>query len=339
MRTRPLGASGISASIVAFGAWAVGGWRWGGSDDQTSIDAIRAALDAGINFIDTAPAYGFGHGEEVVGKAIQGRRDKVVIATKCGLSWNTTKGNLFFVSDEKGKNEAGQYRIHKSLDPELVRADLEGSLRRLGTDHIDLYLPHWQDVTTPIEDTMALLLDFKKEGKIRAIGTCNAKVEDLERYRSKGALVADQERYSMFDRGLEQSQLPWCRKNNVAILAYSPLHHGLLTGKISPDRKYNDGDLRNGHPSFTPENLRKVGSLMDRFKPLAERRGLTISQLVIAWTLAQPGLTHALVGARTPQQAVENAKAGTVELTGDELGEIDAALASQTAADPASQKR
>jgi len=124
MKTRPLGSSGIPASVVAFGAWAVGGWRWGGSDDRTSIDAIRAGIDAGINFIDTAPAYGFGHGEEVVGKAIQGRRHKVVIATKCGLSWNTSKGTLFFVSDEKGRNDAGQYRIHKTLDPDLVRADL-----------------------------------------------------------------------------------------------------------------------------------------------------------------------------------------------------------------------
>jgi len=326
MRTRPLGSSGIQASVVAFGAWAVGGWRWGGSDDRTSIDAIRAALDAGINFIDTAPAYGFGHGEEIVGKAIQGRRDKVVIATKCGLAWNTTKGSLFFVSDEKGKNEAGQYRIHKCLDPDIVRADLEGSLKRLGTDHVDLYLTHWQDPAVPIEDTMALLLDFKKQGKIRAIGACNAKVEEMERYRSKGAFDADQERYSMVDRGLEQAQLPWCRKNNVAVLAYSPLHHGLLSGKIAPDRVFKEGDLRRGHASFTPEHLRKTGLLLDRIQPIADARGLTISQLVIAWTVSQPGLTHALVGARTPQQAVENAKAGTVELSADELATITSAL-------------
>ncbi|HVE38851.1 MAG TPA: aldo/keto reductase [Planctomycetota bacterium] len=327
MKTRPLGASGIQASTVAFGAWALGGWRWGGSDDKTSIEALHAGIDAGINFIDTAPAYGFGHGEEVVGKAIRGRRDRVVIATKCGLSWNTSKGTLFFVSDEKGRNDAGQYRIHKTLDPDIVRADLEASLRRLGTDHVDLYLTHWQDVTIPIEDTMALLLDLKKQGKIRAIGACNAKVEDLERYRSKGPLDADQERYSMLDRGLEQGQLPWCRKNTVAVLAYSPLHHGLLTGKITPEREFKEGDLRRGHASFTPESLKKTGLLLDRMRPIAERRGLTISQLVIAWTLAQPGLTHALVGARTPQQALENARAGDVTLDPGELESIGAALA------------
>lgn len=327
MRTRPLGSSGIQASVVAFGAWAVGGWRWGGSDDQQSIAAIRAALDAGITFIDTAPAYGFGHGEDVVGRAIQGRRDKVVIATKCGLAWNTTKGTLFFVSDEKGKNEAGQYRIQKTLDPDIVRKDLEGSLRRLRTDYIDLYLTHWQDVTIPIEDTMALLLDLKKQGKIRAIGACNAKVEEMERYRSKGPFDADQERYSMVDRSLEQAQLPWCRKNNVAVLAYSPLHHGLLSGKIAPDRQFKEGDLRRGHASFTPDNLKKTGVLLDKIKPIADARSLTISQTVVAWTLAQPGLTHALVGARTPAQAVENAKVGDVVLTADELNAISSALA------------
>jgi aryl-alcohol dehydrogenase-like predicted oxidoreductase len=329
MRTRPLGSSGIQASVVAFGAWAVGGWRWGGSDDAVSIEAIRAALDAGINFIDTAPAYGFGHGEEVVGKAIEGRRDKVVLATKCGLAWNTTKGTLFFVSDDKGRNDAGQYRIHKTLDPEQVRSDLEGSLRRLKTDYIDLYLTHWQDVTIPIEDTMEMLLGLKKQGKIRAIGACNAKVPDLERYRSKGAIDADQERYSMLDRDLEKEQLPWCGKNNVAVLAYSPLHHGLLSGKISPDREFKEGDLRRGHASFTPENLRRTGALLDKIRPVAERRGLTIGQAVIAWTLAQPGLTHALVGARTKQQAVENAAAGDVVLGADELAAISGALATK----------
>jgi len=327
MKTRPLGSSGIPASVVAFGAWALGGWRWGGSDDKVSVEALRAGLDAGINFIDTAPAYGFGHGEEVVGQAIQGRRDKVVLATKCGLAWNTTKGTLFFVSDEKGRNDAGQYRIHKTLDPDQVRTDLEGSLRRLRTDYIDLYLTHWQDATIPIEDTMEMLLGLKQQGKIRAIGACNAKVADLERYRSKGAIDADQERYSMLDRDLEKEQLPWCRKNKVAVLAYSPLHHGLLTGRIAPDREFKEGDLRRGHASFTPENLRKTGVLLDRIKPIADRHGLTISQLVIAWTVAQPGLTHALVGARTAPQAIENAKAGDVELTPAELESISSALA------------
>lgn len=326
MKTRPLGSSGIQASAVAFGAWALGGWRWGGSDDQVSIDALHAGFDAGINFVDTAPAYGFGRGEEVLGKAIRGRRDKVVLATKCGLAWNTTRGTLFFISDDKGRNEAGPYRIHKTLHPDQVRSDLEGSLKRLGTDHVDLYLTHWQDATIPIEDTMALLLDLKRQGKIRAIGACNAKVPDLERYRSRGDLDAAQERYNMLDRGLEADRLPWCRRNNVAVLAYSPLCHGLLTGRIAPDRQFKEGDLRRDNPWFTPENFRKAGDLIERIRPVADRHRLTMSQLVIAWTIAQPGLTHALAGARTPQQAIENAKAGSVDLSPEDLATIASAL-------------
>lgn len=319
MKKRPLGTSDLEASVIAFGAWALGGWRWGGSDDQASIDALRAGLDSGINFIDTAPAYGFGHGEEVVGKAIQGRRSQVILATKCGLSWNTSKGTLLFISDEKGRNEAGQYRIHKTLDPDLVRSDLEGSLRRLRTDYIDLYLTHWQDTTTRIEDTMALLLDLKKAGKIRAIGACNAKTEDLSRYRARGPFDADQERFSLLDRGPEETQLPWCREHHVAFLAYSPLHHGLLTGRITPGRVFKEGDLRRDHPSFSPANLERISGMLQRIQPIADRRGITLSQLVIAWTVAQPGVTHALVGARTAAQAVENAAAGDLTLDPGEL--------------------
>jgi len=329
MRYRPLGQSGIQASVVAFGAWAVGGWRWGGSDEKAGIAAIQAALDAGVNLIDTAPAYGLGRGEEIVGRAIQGRRDKAVIATKCGLTWKVNKGTFFFATDEKGRNDNGAYRIHKYLGPEVVREDLENSLRLLGTDYIDLYLTHWQDPGTPIEDTMALLLDFKKQGKIRAIGACNAKVPDLERYCAKGPFDADQERYSMLDRDLEKGQLEFTRKNNIAVLAYSPLHHGLLTGKVTPERKFNEGDLRLGHPSFTPENLKRVGSMLAKIQPIADRHGITMGQLAVAWALHQPGLTHCLVGARDPKQAVENAKAGDVVLTADELGEIARSLAAR----------
>lgn len=323
MKMRPLGSSGIRASAVAFGAWAAGGWRWGGQDEKASIDAIRAALDHGINFIDTAPAYGLGRGEEIVGKAIEGRRDKVVIATKCGLVWGTEKGTFFFATDEKGKNEQGEYRLHKYLGADLVRRDLETSLKKLGTDYIDLYLTHWQDTTTPIEDTVALLLDLKKQGKIRAIGACNASVADLDRYRSKAPFDADQERYSMLDRKHEKQNLPWVCANGAAFLAYSPLEHGLLTGKITADRKYGPGDLRGDHASFTPGNLARVNGLLDRLRPIAERHGATLGQLAVAWTVAQPGVSHALVGARSVAQAVENAKAGAIDLSADELAEID----------------
>ncbi|HEX7901805.1 MAG TPA: aldo/keto reductase [Planctomycetota bacterium] len=323
MDLRPLGTSDIRASAVAFGAWALGGWRWGGADERTSIDALRAGLDAGINFIDTAPAYGFGVGEEIVGKAIAGRRDQVVIATKCGLIWDEAKGMFFFASDDKGRKDDGPRRIHKYLGAERIRKDLEGSLKRLGTDHVDLLLTHWQDPTTPIEDTVACFEDLKREGKIRAYGACNATIADLERY---GRIAADQERYSMLDRKLETSNLPWCRAKGAATLAYSPLEHGLLTGKATAGRTYKEGDLRLGHPSFTPENLARVGALLDRLRPIADGHRATLSQLVIAWTIAQPGLTHALVGARTPEQARENARAGEIRLGDGDRAAIDAAL-------------
>lgn len=323
MERRPLGPSGIQASAVAFGAWALGGWRWGGSDEKTSIDALRAGIDAGINFIDTAPAYGFGRGEEIVGKAIAGRRSDVVLATKCGLVWDETRGVFFFASDDHGRKDDGPRRIHKYLGADRIRKDLEASLKRLGTDHVDLLLTHWQDPTTPIEDTVACFESLKKSGKIRAYGTCNATPGDLARY---GALDADQERYSMLDRKLEGTNLPWCRAKGVAVLAYSPLEHGLLTGKITAARAFKEGDLRKGHASYTPENIARVNGLLDRLRPVAERHQATLSQLVIAWTIAQPGITHALCGARTPEQAVENARAGEIRLSAEDKAAIDAVL-------------
>ena len=318
MKFRPLGQSGIEASVVAFGAWAVGGWYWGGADDQDSIDAIRAALDDGITLIDTAPVYGVGHSEEIVGKAIKGRRDEVILATKCGLIWHATSGTHLF--DQAGK------AIHLYLGPESIRYEIEQSLRRLQTDVIDLYQTHWQDVTTPIEETMATLLDLKKEGKIRAIGVSNATVEHMEQYRKVGPVDTDQERYSMLDRAMDSEQLPYCERNNIAVLAYSPLAQGLLTGKCGVDRKLPDDDWRSQDRRFCDENRGSIQAFLEEIRPIADAHSATLAQLTIAWTLAQPGLTHALVGARNPQQAHENVPAADIALTGQELTQIAAAL-------------
>ncbi|MGB4019461.1 MAG: aldo/keto reductase, partial [Syntrophomonadaceae bacterium] len=184
MQQRNLGTSGLSASVVAIGTWAIGGWRWGGTDEAESIRAIHAALDAGINFLDTAPAYGLGLSEEIVGKALKGKRDQAVIATKCGMVWHTDQGTYFL--DQYNKP------IHKYLGPESIRYEVELSLQRLQTDYIDLYQTHWQDITTPIEETMGELVRLKEEGKIRAIGVCNATVDEMERYRKLGAVDSDQ---------------------------------------------------------------------------------------------------------------------------------------------------
>ena len=319
MQKRPLGQSGISASVVGFGAWAIGGWMWGGTSEKESIETIHAALDAGIDLIDTAPIYGFGVSERLVGQAIHDRRDRVVLATKCAMVCNGRRGEHKFNSDALGPTENGHIPVHVCLHPESIREEIEESLRRLQTDHIDLYQTHWQDDTTPIEDTMATLLDLKQEGKIRAIGVSNATSDHMERYRASGHLDADQEKFSMLDQDIRQDQLPYCHKHDIAVLAYSPLGQGLLTGKVGPDREFGPGDQRRADPRFSIENRKKVAGMLDAFKPIADTHGATLTQLVIAWTFHQDGVTHVLCGARNVGQAQENAVAGDIQLGAEDL--------------------
>ncbi len=319
MTKRPLGASGIEASAVGLGAWAIGGWMWGGTSEDDSIRAIHAALDAGIDLIDTAPAYGFGVSESIVGKAIQDRRDRAVLATKCGMVCNTRQGEHKFNSDAMGPNPEGHIQVQVYLDPDSIRREIEDSLTRLKTDRIDLYQTHWQEKTTPIEDTMGLLLRLKEEGKIRAIGVSNASPADMDAYRAVGQLDADQEKYSMLDRGIEDEQLRYCREHDIAVLAYSPLAQGLLTGKVGPERTFEEGDQRRDSERFSAENRKRVAAMLEKLKPIAADHGISLAQLTIAWTIHQPGLTHALCGVRTTQQAKENAAAGDVRLRDEEL--------------------
>jgi methylglyoxal reductase len=322
MRYRPLGKSGIEASVVGFGAWAIGGWMWGGTKKNDPEGAIRAAIDHGINLIDTAPMYGYGHSEELVGVALKGIRDKVVLATKCGMVWYKNEGDKFFDASETGEAESEvdkKYEVYINLRPAMIRYEIEESLRRLKTDRIDLYQTHWQDSTTRTEDVMAELLLLKQEGKIRAIGCSNATVEQMDRYRSIGQLDADQEQYSMLQRQHEADNLSYCHDHKVAFLAYSPMALGILSGKIGPNHQFGEGDVRRGNSWYQKENRSKVDALLDVIRSVAEGKGITVAQTVIAWTLAQPGCTHALVGARNPDQAIANAKAGEVELTQDEV--------------------
>lgn len=321
MLYRKLGSTDIDISAVGFGAWAVGGWMWGGTDDDQAVAAIHAAIDHGINLVDTAPIYGYGHSEEVVAKAIGDRRDKVVLATKCGLIWDREEGEFHFHANHDGVTfRASEKKVFKCLKPESIRQEIEISLKRLGTTYIDLYQTHWQEVTTPIADTMAVLTKLRDEGKIRAIGVSNANVEHMKAY---GPIDSDQERYSLLDRNMEQNgSLEYCRENNISVLAYSPLANGLLTGKIQPDRQYGVGDLRRGNRRFAPANVAKVNAMLDQLHPIAQRHQATIGQVVIAWTYMQPGLTCVLCGARNAQQAIENAAAGDIALSAEELATI-----------------
>lgn len=330
MRMRELGTSGIQASVVAFGAWAIGGWNWGGTSEDESVASIHAAIDLGMTFIDTAPMYGYGRSEEILGKALAGgRRNHVVLASKCGLTWDG-QGTFHIYTDDVGKSAdaaTAKYTVCKNGRADVIRKGVEDSLRRLRTDYIDLMQTHWQDPATPIEETMGELMRLKKEGKIRAIGCSNATPDDMDKYRASGQLDTDQEKYSMLDRQREDDNLPYCAEHKLSFLAYSPLAQGLLTGAVGPDREFGPGDGRRDNPRFSQEGRRRVLAFLQSVKPIADDYGLTYGQLVAAWTLAQPGCTHILLGARTPEQVTENVKGGAATLEDEAVREITATLA------------
>jgi len=317
MLKREIGRSGIEASAIGLGTWAIGGWMWGGTDEARSIKAIQASIDAGVSLIDTAPAYGQGVAEEIVGKAIKGRRDEVVLATKCGLVWHVQKGNHFFDYDGAP--------VHRYLGKDAIVYEVEQSLKRLGTDYIDHYITHWQDPTTPVAETMEALELLKTQGKIRSIGASNTTPADVRAYLAAGQLDAVQEEYSMVQRAVEAEMAPLCQDNGVSILSYSSLALGLLTGKVGPDRVFEGDDQRKENPRFSISNREKVARLMAAIDPIAAAHSATKAQVVIAWTLQQPGITFSLCGARDAAQAVENAKAGQIRLSGDDIAAISAA--------------
>lgn len=319
MKYRELGNSGIKASVVALGTWVMGGGiPWGEDpDDNESIRTIHTALDLGINLIDTAPVYGFGRSERVVGLAIKGRRDKVILATKCGLLWEDERGSVIREFDGKP--------LRRSLRPDTISIELENSLKRLGTDYIDLYQTHWQAIEpekTPITETMGCLMELKREGKIRTIGVSNVTLEELKEYILYGDIASNQPRYNMLYRDIEKDILPWCIEHNIATLAYMPLEQGLLTGKIGIERTFRQGESRsnyNWNPWFKLENRARVISMLEGWSDLTKKYNCTLAQLVIAWTVARPGVTHALCGARRVSQVEENTIAGEI---GIEPGDI-----------------
>ena len=315
---REIGTSGLVASAIGLGTWAIGGTEWGGADDAASIRAIHAALDEGVDLIDTAPIYGFGRAERIVGEAIRGRRDKVILATKCGLVWDAREGQFFFA------NAHGE--VFRHLGAAAIRRQLEASLTRLGVDCIDLYQTHWQDSTTPIAETMSALGDLQREGKIRAIGVSNVTPAQLEAYAACGAVASAQEQYSMLDRRHEADLLPLCKKANIGFLAYSPLAMGLLSGRMTAARRFAPGDARGGSPRFSPAVVDAVNGFLASVKPIADAHGASLAQLALAWALARPGVTHILSGARDAGQAKENIGAARLALDEDEMGAITARL-------------
>ncbi len=324
MEYRTLGDTDLELSVITFGAWAAGGWMWGGNDTNDAIEAIKASYDLGVTSIDTAPIYGQGASEEIVGKAIKGiSRNKLQIVTKYGMRWDDTKGALAF----KSKNNEGQdIDIYKYAGEESIIKECEDSLCRLGTDYIDLYQIHWPDATTPIQETMEAVTKLIKQGKVRQAGVCNYNVEQLTEAEKYIKLASNQVPYSMVKRDIEKEVAPWCIDNHKAILAYSPLERGLLTGKMKPGYKFSEGDHRAGLYFFKDENIAATDTFLQKIKPLADEKKASISQLVLRWTIEQPGITIALVGARNAEQAKQNAKAIEVKLTIDEIDFITAEL-------------
>lgn len=323
MKKIKLGRSPVEVTPVAFGAWAIGGWMWGGAEKRDSLRAIQASLDRGITTIDTAPVYGFGLSESIVGEAVRGKRDRCEILTKCGLHWEGTNGEFHFTTED---NEGRVRDIYKYSGRESLIRECEESLQRLGTDYIDLYQIHWPDHTTPVEEAMEAFARLTEQGKIRAGGVSNYSFEQMERANSVIDLASNQVPYSMVNRGIEKEIVPWCVKHQCGILAYSPLQRGLLTGKITPDHSFGPGDTRPGTPFFRTDNLIRINQFLEGIKPMAEEKEATLGQLVIQWTLRQPGITVVLVGARNETQVNENAGGMEVELTDAEVRTINQKL-------------
>jgi len=311
-----LGKSEIEVSVIGLGTWAMGGRWWGGTDESASIRAIHASIDAGVNFIDTAPAYGLGLSEQLIARAIKGKRDKLVIATKCGLRWDLKKGTFLF-------DYSPEVPIYRYLGSKSIEHEIENSLKNLNTDYIDLYQSHWQDPTTPISETMEAFMKLKEKGKIRAIGVSNANLPEIIEYAKCGILDTDQEKYSILDREVETSLLPWCEKNAVTMLAYSPLSKGLLTGNLSPDRKFKGDDSRINVPRFSPENIRRTNILLDKhLKPVAQKHGASIGNIAVAWLIARKSVI-ALYGARDEKQVEENIAAGNIVLDKNDMEQVN----------------
>ena len=284
METIGIGESGLTASRIGLGTWAIGGWMWGGSEEAESIDTIRAAVERGVTLIDTAPVYGFGRSEEIVGKALAGGlRERVRIATKVGLAWRDGE-------------------VWRDSRPARLREEVEDSLRRLRTDVIDLYQVHWPDLETPFDETARTLEDLRTEGKVRAIGVSNYSPAQMEAFRAAARLDAVQPPYNLFEREIEADVLPYAAETNLTVLAYGALCRGMLSGKVTAARTYRGDDLRRDDPKFQPDRLPQYLAAVDELRELArERFGKSVLALAVRWVLDQ-GPTIALWGARRVDQ-------------------------------------
>ena len=317
METRAFGQTALRSSAIGLGTWPIGGARYGASDDRDALRAIAAALDAGVTCFDTAPSYGNGHAEELLGRALAGRRGDAVIVTKGGLIW-----------------DAESHVLGRDSRRAAIESHLAGSLRRLATDHVDLYLVHWPDPAVPLEDVMGTLEALVASGRTRYVGVSNfngAQLTQSARALRSTRLAADQISLSLFDRRWALDVLPACEALGIGIMAYGPLAHGLLTGALTRSTVFDDADWRRGGTLFgqallTPGNFERNLDVVDRLAEIARGEGLTLPQLAIAWVLGQGAVTVALIGARTPDEITQAAAAAGLRLGDQVRARVDAAM-------------
>jgi aryl-alcohol dehydrogenase-like predicted oxidoreductase len=320
MKLRQLGSSDLHISPIGFGAWASGGGGWafalGPQDDAESMAAIRKAIELGVNWIDTAPLYGLGHSEEVVAKALDGMSERPYVFTKCGMPWDSTG------------------RVVHDISRASIRRECEASLRRLRTDVIDLYQIHWNKPAADVEEALEAVNELQRGGKIRYAGVSNFTVEELRLAQGIAAPVSLQPPYSLLDRAVESDFLPFCSRNNIGVIVYSPMKSGLLSGKMTRERVdgFAPDDLRRSKPEFQEPQLSQNLLVAERLKKVAERREVSAAAVAVAWTLRNPVVTGAIVGMRRPDHAVDIVRAAEIRLTAEELSEIEQLPA--TAASP-----
>jgi aryl-alcohol dehydrogenase-like predicted oxidoreductase len=321
LRTRPLGRSGLDITRVGFGAWAIGGggWSfgWGPQDDRASLAAMRHALDRGVNWIDTAAVYGLGHSEELVGRLLRDirRDDRPYVFTKCGLVWDA-------------QNPMSPNR--RSLRPESIRRECEASLRRLGVECIDLYQFHWPDTETgsPLQDSWSTMINLISEGKVRAAGVSNFTVDLLEQCDAIRHVDSLQPPFSLIRRDAGAREIAWCAAHDTGVIVYSPMQSGILTDRFNAERiaRMADDDWRRRSPQFQEPALSRNLSLRDALRTIAARHETTVSSIAVAWTLAWPGVTGAIVGARSPEQVDGWIGAASLELSAEDLDDIAEAI-------------
>ena len=309
--------AGVEVSRIGLGTWAIGGLDWGAIPDEVAVATCLSAVERGINLIDTAPIYGHGRSEEIIGKAIRahGRREDFYIATKVGLDWN----------------ERGVFANSTAL---RLREEIEASLRRLGTDYIDLYQVHWPDTRTPIAETAAVLAGFQREGKVRALGVSNFSIAQMEEFRAVAPLASDQPPYNLFERGIDSETLPWCERNNVAVLTWSTLCRSLLGGRVTRGMSFDEKDIRRVDPKFREPRFSQYMTAVEGLAALAkERYGKTVLELAARWVLDRPGISVALWGAKRPEQldAVEGVMGWKLDASA--MAEIDR-IVSEAVTDP-----